>query len=243
MSKYIHFHYVSVYYKDIHHFISEVFEFVRDFYFIIDNNEHIYNQKKFDKLNLDEIHLHQTTPIFLTPLPLSYLINSYETEEELMERIGKDILELNSKMNKSNETIVLTLTTELFPPNEMEIEDEIKYPKDYYYIFQVNSKNYPSEEEFRDKIKHHIDNYFKNQSEFLKLKTEDLTDVENGIKYEGDDISYSGNNRFLIYDLTDYPFAEKHYENVIQSLEEIKSENLPDDCSIIVQLSYTMLPF
>jgi hypothetical protein len=243
MSKYIHFHYVSVYYKDIHHFISEVFEFVRDFYFIVDNNEHFYDQKKFEKLNLDEIHLHHTTPIFLTPLPLSYLINSYETEEELMERIGKDILELHSKMNKSNETIVLTLSTELFPPNETEFEVEIKYPEDYYYIFQVNSKNYQSDEEFREKIKVYIDNYFNNYNEFLHLKPEDLTDVENGIKYEGDDISYSGNNRFLLYNLTDYPSAEKHYENVIQSLEEIKSENLPDDCSIIVRLSYTLLPF
>ena len=183
MSKYIHFHYVSVYYKDIHHFISEVFEFVRDFYFIVDNNEHFYDQKKFEKLNLDEIHLHHTTPIFLTPLPLSYLINSYETDEELMERIGKDILELHSKMDKSNETIVLTLSTELLPPNETEFEVEIKYPEDYYYIFQVNSKNYQSEEEFRDKIKHHIDNYFNNQDEFLNLKTEELTDVENGIRY------------------------------------------------------------
>ena len=243
MSKYIHFHYVSVYYKDIHHFISEVFEFVRDFYFIIDNNEHFYDQKKFEKLNLDEIHLHHRTPIFLTPLPLSYLINSYETEVELMERIGKEILELHSKMNKSNETIVLTLTTELLPPNETEFEVEIKYPEDYYYIFQVNSKNYQSEEEFSDKIKYHIDNYFNNQDEFLNLKPGDLTDVENGIRYEGDDITYSGTNRILFYELTDYPSAEKHYEKVIKSLEEIKSENLPDDCSIIVRLSYTMMPF
>lgn len=35
----------------------------------------------------------------------------------------------------------------------------------------------------------------------------------------------------------------KQREKVIQSLEEIKSENLPDDCSIIVRLSYTMMPF
>ena len=242
MSKYIHFHYVSVYYKDIHHFISEVFEFVRDFYFIVENKENFYDQKKFDKLNMDEIHLHHTTPIFLTPLPLSYLINSYETEEELMERIEKDAMELHSKMNKSNETIALTFTTELLSPNELEIEEE-EHKKDYYYIFQVNSQNYQSEEEFMEKIKYHIDNYFNNQDEFLNLKPEDLTDVENGIKYEGDDISYSGNNRFLLYNLTDYPSAEKHYENVIQSLEEIKSENLPDDCSIIVRLSYTMMPF
>jgi len=214
MSKYIHFHYVSVYYKDIHHFISEVFEFVRDFYFIVENKENFYDQKKFDKLNMEEIHLHHTTPIFLTPLPLSYLINSYETEDELMERIEKDVMELHSKMNKTNETIVITFTTELLSPNELEIE--VEYPKDYYYIFQVNSKNYP---------------------------TEDLTDVENGIRYEGDDITYSGTNRILFYELTDYPSAEKHYEKVIQSLEEIKSENLPDDCSIIVRLSYTMMPF
>ena len=242
MSKYIHFHYVSVYYKDIHHFISEVFEFVRDFYFIVENKENFYDQKKFDKLNMEEIHLHHTTPIFLTPLPLSYLINSYDTEEELMDRIEKDVMELHSKMNKSNETIVITFTTELYSPNELEIEEE-KQPMDYYYIFQVNSKNYQSEEEFRDKIKHHIDNYFNNQDEFLKRKTEDLTVVENGIRYAGDDISYSGTNRILFYELTDYPSAEKHYENVIQSLEEIKSENLPDDCSIIVRLSYTRMPF
>ena len=242
MSKYIHFHYVSVYYKDIHHFISEVFEFVRDFYFIVENNEHFYDQKKFDKLNLDEIHLHHTTPIFLTPLPLSYLINSYETEEELMERIEKDVMELHSKMNKSNETIVITFTTELFSSTQFEIE-EVEQPMDYYYIFQVNSKNYQSEEEFREKIKVYIDNYFNNQDEFLKRKTEDLTVVENGIRYEGDDISYSGTNRILFYELTDYPSAEKHYEKVIHSLEEIKSENLPDDCSIIVRLSYTMMPF
>lgn len=241
MSKYIHFHYVSVYYKDIHHFISEVFEFVRDFYFIVENKENFYDQKKFDKLNMEEIHLHHTTPIFLTPLPLSYLINSYETEDELMERIEKDVMELHSKMNKTNETIVITFTTELLSPNELEIE--VEYPKDYYYIFQVNSKNYPTEEEFRYKIKQHIDNYFTNQSEFWNLKTEDLTDVENGIRYEGDDITYSGTNRILFYELTDYPSAEKHYEKVIQSLEEIKSENLPDDCSIIVRLSYTMMPF
>jgi hypothetical protein len=227
MSKYIHFHYVSVYYKDIHHFISEVFEFVRDFYFIVENKENFYDQKKFDKLNMEEIHLHHTTPIFLTPLSLSYLINSYETEEELMERIEKDVMELHSKMNKSNETIALTFTTELLSPNELEIEEEQQ--KDYYYIFQINSNNYQSEELFKDKIKHHIDNYFNNQDEFLNLKPEDLTDV--------------GTNRILFYELTDYPSAEKHYENVIQSLEEIKSENLPDDCSIIVRLSYTRMPF
>ena len=243
MSKYIHFHYVSVYYKDIHHFISEVFEFIRDFYFIVENKENFYDQKKFEKLNIDEIHLHHITPIFLTPLPLSYLINSCETAEELMERIQQDVMELNSKMNGSNETIELTLTTELLPPNQTEIEEEEEYPKDYYYIFQVNSQNYQSEEEFREKIKYHIDNYFNNQNEFSHLKPEDLTDVENGIRYEGDVITYSGTNRILYYDLTDYPSAEKHYENVIQSLEEIKSENLPDDYSIIVRLCYTLLPF
>jgi hypothetical protein len=243
MSKYIHFHYVSVYYKDIHQFISEVFEFVRDFYFIVENKENFYDQKKFDKLNTEEIHLHHTTPIFLTPLPLSYLINSYDTEEELMERIEKDVMELHSKMNKSNETIALTFTTELLSPNELEIEEEQQQPKDYYYIFQVNSQNYQSEEEFMEKIKYHIDNYFNKQDEFLNLKTEDLTDVENGIRYEGDAFTYSGTNRILFYELTDYPSAEKHYENVILSLEEIKSENLPDDCSIIVRLSYTMMPF
>ena len=243
MSKYIHFHYVSVYYKDIHHFISEVFEFVRDFYFIVENKENFYDQKKFEKLNIDEIHLHHTTPIFLTPLPLSYLINSYETKEELMERIQHDVMELNSKMNGSNETIVISFTTELFSPNELEIEEEQHQPKDYFYIFQVNSKNYQSEKLFKEKIKHHIDNYFNYQDEFLNLRTEDLTDVENGIRYEGDEITYSGINRILFYELTDYPSAEKHYEKVIQSLEEIKSENLPDDCSIIVRLSYTMMPF
>jgi hypothetical protein len=242
MSKYIHFHYVSVYYKDIHHFISEVFEFIRDFYFIVENKENFYDQKKFEKLNMDEIHLHHTTPIFLTPLPLSYLINSYETEVELMERIERDVMELYSKMNKSKETIVITFTTELFSPNELEIEEE-EQPKDYYYIFQVNSQSYQSEEEFREKIKVYIDNYFNNYNEFLHLKPEDLTNVENGIKYEGDEISFSGTNRILYYELTDYPSAEKHYENAIQSLEEIKSENLPDDCSIIVRLSYTLLPF
>ena len=241
MSKYIHFHYVSVYYKDIYHFISEVFEFVRDFYFIVENKENFYDQKKFDKLNLDEIHLHHKTPIFLTPLPLSYLINSCETAEELMERIQQDVMELNSKMNGSNETIVISFTTELFSPNELEEEEEQQ--KDYYYIFQINSNNYKSEEDFRDKIKHHIDNYFNNQDEFLNLKIEDLTDIENGIRYEGDEITYSGTNRILFYELTDYPSAEKHYEKVIQSLEEVKSENLPDDCSIIVRLSYTRMPF
>jgi hypothetical protein len=241
MSKYIHFHYVSVYYKDIHHFISEVFEFVRDFYFIVENKENFYDQKKFEKLNIDEIHLHHITPIFSTPLPLSYLINSYETKEELMERIQQDVMELNSKMNGSNETIVISFTTELFSPNELEEEEEQQ--KDYYYIFQVNSNNYPSEEEFRDKIKLHIDNYFTNQSEFWNLKTEDLTDVENGIRYKGDEITYSGTNRILFYELTDYPSAEKHYEKVIQTLEEIKSESLPQDCSIIVRLSYTRMPF
>ena len=143
MSKYIHFHYVSVYYKDIHHFISEVFEFVRDFYFIIKNKENFYDQKKFEKLKIDEIHLHHITPIFLTPLPLSYLINSYETKEELMERIQQDVMELNSKMNGSNETIVISFTTELFSPNELEEEEEQQ--KDYYYIFQINSNNYQSE--------------------------------------------------------------------------------------------------
>jgi hypothetical protein len=112
-----------------------------------------------------------------------------------------------------------------------------------FYILQVNSKNYQSEEEFRYKIKQHVDNYFNNQDEFLNLKTEDLTDVENGIRYEGDEITYSGTNRILFYELTDYPSAEKHYEKVIQSLEEVKSENLPDDCSIIVRLSYTRMPF
>jgi hypothetical protein len=84
-----------------------------------------------------------------------------------MERIQQDVLELNSKMNKTNETIELTLTTELFSPNETAIEDEINYPKDYYYIFQVNSKNYQSEEAFREKIKFYIDNYFNNQNQFL----------------------------------------------------------------------------
>ena len=241
MSKYIHFHYVSVYYKDIHHFISEVFEFVRDFYFIIKNKENFYDQKKFEKLNIDEIHLHHITPIFLTPLPLSYLINSYETKEELMERIQQDVMELNSKMNGSNETIVISFTTELFSPNELEEEEEQQ--KDYYYIFQINSNNYQSEGEFKDEIKRHIDNYFNNQDKFLNLKTEDLNDVENGIRYEGDEITYSGTNRILFYELTDYPSAEKHYEKVIQSLEEVKSENLPDDCSIIVRLSYTRMPF
>ncbi|MFM7683051.1 MAG: hypothetical protein ACKO7P_09930, partial [Bacteroidota bacterium] len=63
-------------------------------YFIVENKENFYDQKKFDKLNMEEIHLHHTTPIFLTPLPLSYLINSYETEDELMERIEKDVMRI-----------------------------------------------------------------------------------------------------------------------------------------------------
>jgi hypothetical protein len=67
-----------------------------------------------------------------------------------MERIERDVMELHSKMNNSNETIDITFTIELLSPNLPEIGEE--YPKDYYYIFQITSKNYLSEEEFRDKI-------------------------------------------------------------------------------------------
>ena len=243
MNKNIHFHFVSIYYKDIHHFISEVFEFVRDFFEIVENKEHFHDQKKFEKLSVNEIHLHQTTPIFLTPLPLSYLINSYETEDELMERIEKDVMELHSKMNKSNQTIDLTLTTELMDPIENKTELQFEQPKNYYFVFQVNSKKYRSEKEFREKIKFYIDNYFINYKQFPQLKYEDLTDSKKGIKYEGDLVSFSEKNRYLVYDLSFYPSASKHYQNVLKLLDEIKTENLPKNNPIIVQLCYKMLPF
>ena len=233
----INYHYVSLYSRDNHQFISEVIQFVKDFKDILQGESFYYIGNKYLTNELTLVHI---TPPFVKHNQLEYSLNDERTTGELVTQMENDIQSiLTNTYSILDEAIVITFTQEFESDVTMENQSE---NNEFEFIYQFNSNYHFSMESMLKKVKQGLRKYFENPDTYTNL-TSDIYDIQKSNTITVGEIVNSFESPIeLAFDFNDYPNEQTMYEIIENTLTQMNLINKPKELTLVIQLVFRFLP-
>ncbi len=88
------FQFYSSYYRDTHFFLSELIQFLKDFYEELENHTHLGGEGEPEDVNIGQI-----TPRSEEFTTFEYVLTSYEEAKDLISVVQKDVMNLVTDFN------------------------------------------------------------------------------------------------------------------------------------------------
>ncbi len=88
------FQFYSSYYRDTHFFLSELMQFLKDFYEELENHSHLGGEGEPEDVNIGQI-----TPRSVEFTTFEYVLTSYEEAKDLIPIVQKDVMNLVTDFN------------------------------------------------------------------------------------------------------------------------------------------------
>ena len=88
------FKFYSSYYRDTHFFLSELIQFLKDFYEELENHSHLGGEGEPEDVNIGQI-----TPRSEEFTTFEYVLTSYEEAKDLISVVQKDVMNLVTDFN------------------------------------------------------------------------------------------------------------------------------------------------
>jgi hypothetical protein len=88
------FQFYSSYYRDTHFFLSELIQFLKDFYEELENHTHLGGEGEPEDVNIGQI-----TPRSEEFTTFEYVLTSYEEAKDLIPIVQKDVMNLVTDFN------------------------------------------------------------------------------------------------------------------------------------------------
>ena len=239
MKKKINYHFVSLNYRDIYQFISEVIQFVKEFKQLYSYNCFYSKDKRFKEMEKDELNLINVIPDFIKTVQLDYSLNDCIESDELILILEKDIKSyLETSPNFIEETLVISFSQEFeiltkkLPSNE----------KEYEFIYQFNSNYHHSVESMLKKVKQGLRKYFENPETYTNLTSDIYTIQKSNTITVGEIVNPFESPIELAFDFNDYPDKETMYNMIENTLTQMNLIHKPNELTLVIQLVYRFIP-
>ncbi len=235
MNKKINYRFVSLYYRDIYHFTSEVIQFVKEFKQFNSTNSYYSNDKKFLEMETDELNLIHVIPEFVKTVHFDYSLNDKIESKDLIIEIEKDIktyLEMSPYI--LDETLVISFSEEFESlPKELNPDYD-----NYELIYQFNSNYHLSVNSMLEKVKRCAKKYFDNPNEYLQLQSCVFQTQKANKITVGEIVNPFESPVEFAFDFKDYPDEKTMCETIENTLTKMNLINKSKELTLVILLVY-----